>query len=82
MREDRTPEAPEEARRNLQIAPGAAVFMAITVHIKPSTGAKFSVDVDVSQTVLELKEKLAEKTEIPTPQQRLIYKGRQAADDP
>jgi hypothetical protein len=50
--------------------------MAITVQIKPSTGAKFSVDVDLSQSVAELKEKLVEKTEIPVPQQRLIYKGR------
>lgn len=51
------------------------------VHIRHSNGNKFTVDVDLSSTVLALKGLLVERSEIPADQQRLIYKGRVLKDD-
>ncbi|GBG59692.1 hypothetical protein CBR_g54797 [Chara braunii] len=55
--------------------------MGVTVHVKCSNGAKFTVDVDLNSTVKDLKTDLAGKSEIPVEQQRLIYKGRVLKDD-
>jgi len=51
------------------------------VHIRCSNGNKFTVEVDLDTTVLALKGLLAEQSEIPADQQRLIYKGRVLKDD-
>lgn len=52
----------------------------IKVNVKTSTGSVFSVEVDVSKTVMEFKEQLAEKSNIPVEQQRLIYSGHVLKD--
>lgn len=51
------------------------------VHVRCSNGNKFTVEVDLSATVLALKGLLVEKSEIPVDQQRLIYKGRVLKDE-
>ncbi|KAJ3417107.1 hypothetical protein HDV05_006966 [Chytridiales sp. JEL 0842] len=58
----------------------------ISVNIKCSTEDKFSVSIETTKTVLELKEAIAkhlETTSIPTPpaNQRLIYAGRVLKDE-
>ena len=53
----------------------------ITVHVKLSNAGNFAVEVELTGTVLELKQKLVEPSSIPTEQQRLIYKGRVLKDD-
>mmetsp|Transcript_22181 Transcript_22181/g.69026 ORF Transcript_22181/g.69026 Transcript_22181/m.69026 type:complete len:84 (+) Transcript_22181:134-385(+) len=55
--------------------------MPATVHVKISTGSKVTVEVELSQTVLQFKETLAAQTEIPSAQQRLIYKGHVLKDE-
>lgn len=54
---------------------------AVKVNIRCSNGSKFSVDIDLESTVESFKAVLSEKCEIPSEQQRLIYKGRILKDD-
>ncbi|XP_024383078.1 ubiquitin domain-containing protein DSK2a isoform X2 [Physcomitrium patens] len=51
------------------------------VHVRCSNGNKFTVEVDLSATVMAMKVLLVERSEIPADQQRLIYKGRVLKDD-
>jgi ubiquilin len=53
----------------------------LTIHIKCSNGDKAEVKVESTATVLDLKEKITEKLQVPSSQQRLIYKGRVLKDD-
>ncbi|KAI3451347.1 hypothetical protein Pfo_008012 [Paulownia fortunei] len=53
----------------------------VTVNISCSNGSKFSVHVNLNSTVEFFKSILAQRCEIPTQQQRLIYKGRILKDD-
>lgn len=52
-----------------------------TVHIRCSNGSKFSVQIALNATVHTFKTLLAEKSDMPTQQQRLIYKGRILKDE-
>lgn len=52
-----------------------------TVHIRCSSGSKFTVEADLASTVAVFKILVAEKCDIPAEQQRLIYKGRILKDD-
>ncbi|CAK9199506.1 unnamed protein product [Sphagnum troendelagicum] len=54
---------------------------SVTVHVRCSNGNKFSLPVDLTSTVRDLKVLLVERSEIPADQQRLIYKGRVLKDD-
>jgi ubiquilin len=53
----------------------------ITVHIKCSNSDKAEIKIELSATVLSLKEKIAEVLSVPASQQRLIYKGRVLKDE-
>ncbi|RLV91452.1 Ubiquitin domain-containing protein DSK2 [Spathaspora sp. JA1] len=52
----------------------------ITVTIKSSGDKKYEVTFDVTITVLELKELIAQQAEIPAESQRLIYSGKVLKD--
>ena len=51
--------------------------------VKPTAGGdKFTVqDLQVSQTVADLKAEVAKKSSVPAEQQRLIYKGQVLKDE-
>lgn len=53
----------------------------VNVNIRCSSGAKFTVTISLESTVESFKDVLAQKCDIPTDQQRLIYKGRILKDD-
>ncbi|KAI9166111.1 hypothetical protein LWI28_026424 [Acer negundo] len=53
----------------------------VKVNVRCSNGSKFSVEIDLESTVESFKGVLSEKSDIPTDQQRLIYKGRILKDD-
>ncbi|KAG6577808.1 Ubiquitin domain-containing protein DSK2a, partial [Cucurbita argyrosperma subsp. argyrosperma] len=53
----------------------------VNVNIRCSNGSKFSVLVNLHSTVGSFKSILAEQSEVPPDQQRLIYKGRILKDD-
>ncbi|PSS29956.1 Ubiquitin domain-containing protein [Actinidia chinensis var. chinensis] len=54
---------------------------AVPVHIRCSNGSKFSVQISLDSAVGSFKSVLAENSDIPADQQRLIYKGRILKDD-
>ncbi len=64
-----------------EAAVDASSSRSVTVHVRCSNGNKFSLPVDLTSTVRDLKVLLVERSEIPADQQRLIYKGRVLKDD-
>ena len=58
------------------------IMSTIKVNVKPTAGGdKFSVDVQTSANVRELKEAVAGKCTIAADEQRLIYKGQVLKDE-
>ncbi|XP_024931996.2 ubiquitin domain-containing protein DSK2a isoform X1 [Ziziphus jujuba] len=53
----------------------------VNVNIRCSNGNKFTVTITLDSTVGSFKDVLSQKCDIPTDQQRLIYKGRILKDD-
>jgi ubiquilin len=53
----------------------------IIIHIKCSNSDKAEIHIDNSNTILNLKEQIADSLKVPSTQQRLIYKGRVLKDD-
>jgi ubiquilin len=52
----------------------------INVNIKSSSDKKFVIAIETDKTVLDLKNAIAEQTEVPAERQRLIYSGRVLKD--
>ncbi|CAJ0916660.1 18933_t:CDS:2 [Entrophospora sp. SA101] len=53
----------------------------ITITVKCSNDTKYTVTTDKSKTVLEFKQLIAEKSEIPADKQKLIYSGKVLKDN-
>lgn len=54
--------------------------MSINITVKSSGDAKYEVTIDPTNTVLQLKEEIATKADIPADRQRLIYSGKVLKD--
>lgn len=54
---------------------------AISVNIKCSNNDKATITVELSSTVLDMKNMISDSLNVPAAQQRLIYKGRVMKDD-
>lgn len=52
----------------------------INVNIKSSSDKKFVIAIETEKTVLDLKNAIAEQTDVPAERQRLIYSGRVLKD--
>jgi ubiquilin len=57
-----------------------SIQMSVTLTVKCSTGTKFTVTAELSQSVGELKAQLVEQSAIPADQMRLIYRGHVLKD--
>lgn len=53
----------------------------VTINVRCSNGSKFSVQVTLESSVGTFKSTLAQHSDIPAEQQRLIYKGRILKDE-
>ena len=53
----------------------------VAVNVRCSNGSKFSVSTSLDSTVEAFKALVAQNSEVPANQQRLIYKGRILKDD-
>mmetsp|Transcript_29579 Transcript_29579/g.49738 ORF Transcript_29579/g.49738 Transcript_29579/m.49738 type:complete len:153 (-) Transcript_29579:347-805(-) len=53
----------------------------IMVKVKTLTGKEIEIDVDPTDTIERIKERVEEKEGIPPVQQRLIFGGKQMVDD-
>ncbi|KAI9299367.1 ubiquitin-related domain-containing protein [Cunninghamella echinulata] len=51
------------------------------IKVKTLTGKEIEIDIEPNDTISRIKERVEEKEGIPPPQQRLIYGGKQMADD-
>jgi ubiquitin-like protein Nedd8 len=51
------------------------------IKVKTLTGKEIEIDIDPTDKIERIKERVEEKEGIPPPQQRLIFGGKQMADD-
>ncbi|CAF0863035.1 unnamed protein product [Rotaria socialis] len=51
------------------------------IKVKTLTGKEIEVDIDGTDKIERIKERVEEKEGIPPPQQRLIFGGKQMMDD-
>ena len=51
------------------------------IKVKTLTGKEIEIDIEPTDKVERIKERVEEKEGIPPPQQRLIYSGKQMNDD-
>jgi len=60
---------------------GGVLRGGMLVKVKTLTGKEIEIDIEPTDKIERIKERVEEKEGIPPPQQRLIFGGKQMADD-
>ena len=61
------------------LTPGACCWQ---IKVKTLTGKEIEIDIESDDTIARIKERVEEKEGIPPPQQRLIFGGTTAVEEP
>ena len=56
-------------------------FLSQMIKVKTLTGKEIEIDIEPTDSIERIKERVEEKEGIPPPQQRLIFGGKQMSDD-
>ncbi|VVA91048.1 unnamed protein product [Arabis nemorensis] len=51
------------------------------IKVKTLTGKEIALEIDLMDTISQIKERIEEREGIPSLQQRIIYTGKQLADE-
>ena len=73
--------SPTTTSRRSRRSPGARLRGGLNIKVKTLTGKELEIDIEIEDSIARIKERVAEKEGIPPPQQRLIFGGKQMADD-
>jgi len=68
------------SRSSLSVEPPTALF-AMLIKVKTLTGKEIEIDIEKSDKISRIKERVEENSGVPPPQQMLIFGGRQMADE-
>merc|ERR1711994_645283 len=59
----------------------ASKYSKMLIKVKTLTGKEIEIDIEATDKVERIKERVEEKEGIPPPQQRLIFSGKQMNDE-
>jgi hypothetical protein len=57
------------------------MFKTMEIKVKTITGMSYTVDIDETSTIVDIKSVILAKTGIPAQQQRYIHKGKMLNDE-
>ncbi|KAK8723123.1 hypothetical protein OTU49_011853, partial [Cherax quadricarinatus] len=67
--------------KSIKVYQGSSKSIKMLIKVKTLTGKEIEIDIEPTDKVERIKERVEEKEGIPPPQQRLIFSGKQMNDE-